>query len=367
MTDESASATLDGLVLPPGVTKEQVYQAISHSGYPLQTVVSHRLRAIEGISSQSEWGFLDRTTGEMRALDLLCIADLSDDNPNKYRVRPAVAALIECKRSDLPYVFFSEANTPFGHYPVVAGLPSETVDFKTDDDRSTWCYPILEALGLSRHEFIRAPKSCTTLSKCERKGKDLVLSGSDSYQSIVLPLRSALQHYQTSITPTHTPYYFDAQLVVAVVVLDAPMVAANVTDTGEFTVENVPWQRLWRNEPGSGAGIAREHGQTSAIDFVHIDFLEDYFKKHLLPFGREFAELAHSHAEELASGKAFAHGMGGDPFTDLATRMQPRAMPLPPPGEIIPKSVPRNLIILVKDLANITRSNLVLRARRRHH
>ncbi|GAB2590948.1 hypothetical protein [Microlunatus antarcticus] len=366
MSDENAEETDAELTLPAGITAAQVNQAILRSGYPLQTVVTHKVSAIDGLVSKSEWGFRDRFSGEMRAIDLQCFVDLSDGDPNRYRVRPGVAALIECKRSELPYVFFSEATVPFGNFPVVAGLRSDDLEFKTDDDRSTWALPILQSFDLTWHDFVRSAASCTTLSKCERsKGKDLVLSGSDAYQSLVMPLRSAVEHYCSSIKPTNQPYYFDAHLVLGIAVLDAPMLAATIGSDGQLALSNVQWQRLWRNEPVSGTEFAREHGETSAIDIVHVDFLDEYLQSHLLPFGRAFAELAQTHAEELASGRAFARGMGENSFTGIAERMEPRSAPLPPPPVRVTHSAPRASINLAVDLVKLVRSNLRTRCARR--
>ncbi|HUW88240.1 MAG TPA: hypothetical protein VMW30_07700 [Candidatus Paceibacterota bacterium] len=364
MKQDDQAEVQASLSLPAGVSEDQILKAVAKSGYPLQTVVSHKLRQVERVQQQPEWGFLDRTTGDMRALDILATINLADDNPNKFRVRAGVALLIECKRSDLPYVFFTESESPYGNFPHVSGLKSELLVVKTDDDRSTWNLPILFTLGLDRHKFILSPSSCVTFSRCERKGQDIVLSGSDPYQSIVLPLRSAVDHYRSALTPPSTAHYFDAQLVVALSVIDAPMLSAVVSDDGTTTLQNVQWQRLWRNEPDA-ATPSYEHGETSAIDIVHVDYLEEYLESHLLPFSREFAQRAHAHHEELASSKAFIRGMGQDSWTNLHERLEPQKVSLPMTDRKVQENLVLSVARLARDGAKIKKENVRLR-RNRH-
>lgn len=361
--DDQAEVQVN-LSLPAGVSEDQILKAVAKSGYPLQTVVSHKLRQVEHVQQQLEWGFLDRTTGDMRALDILATINLADDDPNKFRVRAGVALIIECKRSDLPYIFFTESTSPYGNFPHVAGLKSEQIEVKTDDDRSTWSLRVLHVLGLDRHKFTLGPASCATFSKCERKSQDIVLSGSDPYQSIVLPLRSAVDHYRGALTPTSTAHYFDAQIVIALSVIDAPMLSAVVSDDGTTTLQNVQWQRLWRNEPDA-ASPGYEYGETSAIDIVHVDYLQVYLEKHLLPFSREFAQRAHAHHEELASSKAFISGMGRDFWTNLYERLEPQKVSLPMTDRPVGENLVLSLARLARDAAKIKIENVRLR-RDRH-
>jgi hypothetical protein len=318
--------------LPGGVTFEQLRQAVDKSGYPLQTVVAKKIGA--DFLLQPEWGFLDRTTEEMRAIDLLATRELYDlKKSNVKRVRPRLVLVIECKKSELPYVFFRSDYRIEGNFPHVAGLHSSDITFTTDDDPSRWIEPIRNALGLERHPFIVGPEGCMTLSKCTRKGgSDIVLSGTVAYQGMVMPIRSAVEHFRVSAQPRPTFRYFEANLVVGLAILDAPMISATVGDRGESILERINWQRLWRHEPipGDPGNLGHRYGESSAIDIVHIDFLSEYLQDHLMPFAKEFAEKALRHDMELATGKGFASGMEADSWTDLEARLRPRpALDLP--------------------------------------
>ena len=53
-----------------------------------------------------EWGFVDRETGIYRTLDVFGYKNLVGKAKAGSRVEPGLVLLIECKRSELPYVFF---------------------------------------------------------------------------------------------------------------------------------------------------------------------------------------------------------------------------------------------------------------------
>lgn len=308
--------------LPPGVTLGQVQAAVDRSGYPLQSRVAHSLSS--NFSLQPEWGFVDRTTGDMRAIDLLASRPLSPERPQP-RVRPSLVLLIECKRSDMPHVFFeTEAPKWGGSFPHVAGLKGEEVSIKTDDTRSTFIYPHLMAIGLDQHEFIRSPLgSCSTVSKVARKGKDLELTGIDAYQGLVLPIRGAVEHFRASARPKPTYAYFQGFLVVGIAVIHGPMLSARMDEHGATQLEPVEWQRLWRHEPLSDVGHAYE-GESTAIDVVHRAYLDTYINEHLLPFAELFGERVLRHGDELASGKGFVSGMNKRTDREVEPLLRPR-------------------------------------------
>lgn len=334
--------------LPPGTALTDVQQAVDASGYPLQSIVANRLK--DDYAVIGEWGFRDRTTQEMRALDLLARRDLYEPaDANACRVRPGLILLIECKRSALPYVFFEEGSGSLrvGGFPKIGGLRDDAVVVETDDDRSSWHLTVLQALSLELHDFLTQPPTSATFSKCVRKGSDLTLSGTDAYQGSVLPLMSATEHFLNTAAPRPTFHYFDAFVVVPVAVLDAPMVAVTVDEHGSSHLRMTEWQRIWRVEPPEGPDPIR-HGTPTALDVVHMDFLQEYLDDHLLPFAALFAERAVEHAEELASGRAFAPGMGADSRTALHTRLMPRTVDAWPAEEQAASSLPLTVLHIAR-------------------
>jgi hypothetical protein len=121
--------------LKPGLTMEKVKSAIQASGYPLQITISASLQP--SFLVQEEWAYSDRITGESRAIHMLAETRLSQEDINKYRVRPTLSLIIECKQCDLPYVFFLSERVIQPKFPLLAGLPSEDIVIQTDDDQST--------------------------------------------------------------------------------------------------------------------------------------------------------------------------------------------------------------------------------------
>ena len=175
--------------------EELILEAVRNSGYPLQTTIASSLRM--DFSVQEEWSFLDSDTGALRTLDIYATRRLWDfrSEPQPF-VKPALDLLIECKQSDLPFIFFVAATRPWlRDFPYFAGLAQETIVVSTDDDFSTWSESILSALSLTEHPLVtHAVEPCMSISKCVRKGKEIELSGTDAYQNVVLPLVKALRY-----------------------------------------------------------------------------------------------------------------------------------------------------------------------------
>lgn len=193
--------------LHAGLTEDMLRDAVTASGYPLQTLVAAKLLDF-GFQISEEWVFVDDRSGQPRTLDLHASRRLYDRSQGQERVRPQLALVVECKRSDMPYVFFASSTRPGrgGQAVSVAGLKTTGITISTDDDRSTWTFSVIQALGLADHPFVADPP-CVALSfsKAARRGKCLELSGSDPYHSLVLPLTKALGGYAARIAPPATP------------------------------------------------------------------------------------------------------------------------------------------------------------------
>ncbi|MEU7260789.1 hypothetical protein AB0B21_34030 [Streptomyces rimosus] len=305
--------------LKGGLTEEALTAAIEKSGYPLQSAIYELLGS--DFRVQQEWGFRDRITGDMRSCDLMAMKELDTPPSDASRIRTSLTVLIECKQSDLPYIFFSPARSPWQlALPQVTGLRGRTVRVWTDDSGATWTHSVLRALELDEEPFMTRD-GFSIVSKCARKGPKLELSGTDAYNGIVMPLASAATHFITSSAPKDTYHWFDAYLLCGVAVLDAPMVEAKTTPTGT-ELHFTPWCRLFRHEPEDPGAFMEHTGQTMAIDVVHKDFFTEYLSGHLIPFARSFSERALRHHEVLATGKAFVPGMNAN-HNGLYDRLQP--------------------------------------------
>ena len=120
-----------------GVEQEKLEKAIATSGYPLQTVVANLLAS--NFYVQEEWSFIDPDSQETRTIDLLAEKHLYNFEGPQPRVRPTLNLIIECKQSELPYVFFLSHNKPSTpQFPVFAGLASDEVVITSDDDPSSF-------------------------------------------------------------------------------------------------------------------------------------------------------------------------------------------------------------------------------------
>lgn len=318
---DSAANNPNSNQIGQGLSEAQIRTAVERSGYPLQTTVAEIL--YPNFHVQEEWCYVDKDTRELRSIDILAGQSLYPPDP-ELRVRPQVDLLIECKQSQLPYVFFSSRSSPaLIEFPVVAGLRSDIIEITSDDDPSTWSFGVIFALDLSNDPFQREPTYCNTFSKCVRKGADIELSGIDPYIGLVLPLIKGLQHFEVAEQPVQTAWYFDAHLVVGLGVLDAPMIAATTGNSGA-ALSFVPWVRVLRHEYLEEAKKWKRN-RLWAIDVVHKDFLAKYLTAHVLPFAHRFSEKALRHATELATGQGFASGMGADSWDNIESRLKPRS------------------------------------------
>lgn len=310
--------------LGSGLTEADLLAAVSKSGYPLQTIVANLLRSQFHV--QQEWCYLDKDTHESRTIDILAEKSLFDLTQEQPRVRPTLDLLVECKQSALPYVFFLTANKPWvPYFPLLGGLFKHALTITTDDDASTWEFTVLDALALDSHPFIKKePKYCMSFAKCVRKGSEVELSGDESFHGLILPILKAMHHFQLAESPPKTAYYFDCHLIIGIGVLDAPMVGVRVSEQSH-DLELLPWVRVVRHETDETPDW-NHRTRLFAIDIVHKDFLQDYLGKHVLPFAEEFCKLVIKHQQVLASGKAFATGMGKYWSHNIEQRLEPVKM-----------------------------------------
>lgn len=302
-----------------GITENHVQHAVFDSGYPLQTTVVNNL--LSRFQVQEEWSYVDSDTQTIRTLDILASRDLFEFTEPQPRIRPSLDLLIECKKSELPYVFFLTQSKPWvPHFPIIAGLSSEYINLTSDDDPSTWSFRVLHVLGLESHPFLRnAPEFCTTFSKCVRKGKNIALSGSESYNGLVFPILKSLSHFRLVEQPPKTAIYFDCHLVIGLGVLDSPMVGVRIKDNGN-EMELLPWVRVVRHQSGD----EEDHYHRIniyALDIVHKDFLETYLEKHVLPFANVFSQFALKHQHVLAESRGFVSGLGKDSWHNIEDRL----------------------------------------------
>jgi hypothetical protein len=295
--------------LQAGVTAEQLEAAVRRSGYPLQRVVAEEL--LRDFTVTEEWGYIDRESKEHRTLDVFGFRRLSDTTG----LWLSTALLVECKRSDLPYVFFEAAAPKVPkEFPVIAGLQGKTPNLHVTGVGSR-SVPVSEFLRLADFRFIsHGPPVCSSFARAERKGKELDLSGTVPFNQVVLPLVSALQHFIDQQKTVGSRDAVSACLALPICVTDGPMVSVQGgPEAPELTM--CPWIRVVRQE------AAEERHWMSwryyVVDFVHRAFLGMFVRDHLLPFVDQFAERALSAEQHIRAGKASVPDFDAWTFHDL--------------------------------------------------
>lgn len=282
--------------LPPGVTIEAVTEAVEHSGYPLQTTVAAGFDATYQI--KQEWSYIDRDTGTFRNLDLFVRRDILQ-RPEDTRLYPRLFALIECKQSEQPFVFFlAKSTVEVPDLPLIVGLNSCEIELAASPESCRWGYSLTEALSMTDHPFLNYSNYCFTFSKLRWRNKKLELTGSEAYSTLTLPLIKALTYLPASREPKATFTHFEFGMGVAVAIIDGPMIGVR-----EGNFELIPWVRVFRYENDPAARLPGTD-RLYAIDVVHKDFFVTYRDEHLIPYLEEYAERALRHQKEIISGEA---------------------------------------------------------------
>lgn len=297
---KSAPENPQGNVLPPGIHPGGLARALELSGYPLQGIVAGMLEPEFHVIE--EWGYIDRDTKEHRALDLY--AHHAGSLGEVQTINPRLTLLIECKRSAHPYIFFrsTTANRPH-RFPSISGFPKDF--FKLQEAISGRYREIsaAEILGLERHPFVsEGPVRCATFTKGTPSGDKVNLSGSDPFNSLVLPLTKALDHYVSLTRSSGWTNHLYPSLTLCISVLDAPMlVVDDPAKPGEPSLN--PWVRIIRREANPDER-ARRSGwyKFYTVDAVHLEFFSEYVRKHILPFFRHFADRVSVAADVLENG-----------------------------------------------------------------
>lgn len=300
--------------LPGGTSLEDLQVAVEMSGYPLQLAVADVLKR-RRFSVEDEWTFVDRTSGLLRAIDLSArISAVRSDIARNLRVRPSLRLLVECKRSDMPYVFFRATGTGTLFHPHVTGTRRQ-IRVHTSDDWDTYDQPLAEILELPEHPYAyKVPFLAATFSKARRAGRKLELSGDEAYHGLVLPLVSARDHFDRISAPSAHASHFQAHLVIQLGVVEAPMFVADLRDAG-VTLQAAPWVRVVRTETGATGQPSIGLGDPTLhlIDVVHVDYLDKFLARQVIPLARFFGSRVAAIDEVIATGEGVVRALPSTP------------------------------------------------------
>lgn len=285
--------------LPNGVTDSALVAAIENSGYPLQETVADYLQADFQIAE--EWGFIDRETSQHRSLDVRAFKALSDQDEEKDTVIPGLVLLVECKRSQLPYVCFQSIDRFSAGVPAITGIPNDNISLEKvtgPNRRQSRNLRPSQGLQLDQLPFLDpGPPICAVFSSAQRKGKDLRLSGSVPFNKTIMPLVNALDHSMGTFKTRPNQATLYPTLLVPVAVVDLPLVLVEEPSRSGDPILT-PWVRVIRQEapkPNDPSRSFRYYG----IDIVHSGFLATFVETHLLPFAEEFARRVVKHEAAL--------------------------------------------------------------------
>lgn len=274
-----------GNKLASGISESNLIRAIESSGYPLQGVVASKLQAEFGVTE--EWGYIDRDTQELRSLDVFAFKKFGDEGD----LQPHLVLLIECKRSIHPYVFFKNVvDRKIPRFPKIAGLTRSSITVHESSGNRSCETSGADVLGLAELPFIRpGPPHCSAFAKAVAQGEKVTLSGSEPFNSLILPLVKATEHASSLYAAESRPTRLFPTLILCFSVLDAPILLVNSPSEASRPFL-APWVRVQRQEPHQDLGRTRQVHYV--VDVVHVDFLDEFISHQLMPFVDEFVSRA---------------------------------------------------------------------------
>jgi hypothetical protein len=267
--------------IPTGIKEEELVRCITSSGFPLQGTVAHSIR--DKYQLTEEWSYIDRDTGELRSLDIFAYKSLGEIG----MFRPRIIILIECKSSIHPYVFFQNAVQTSMQFPSICG--ARMVEIRSTAQPSSHSQvPLSRALGLADTAFAKAPAICSAFTQAIANGKKVTVSGTDPFNSIVMPLVKSNDHAKLTYgrIPDHKTEF--PTLVLNVCVVDAPMVLVGNPDNGQ-SVQLQPWARVLRSE-AKADDFRRTYYVDYIVDVVHRGYLSQFFDQHVAKFSETFCD-----------------------------------------------------------------------------
>jgi len=300
-----AKATGTTVEFGRGVAKDKLTDAIAASGYPLQWNVANQL--LPHLNLIEEWSYTDRFTSKSRALDLLATATIS--LPEHFVNSPQAVALIECKSSPTPYVFFRAVGQELPrNFPLLVGMP-DAIEVRGPHEETT-TVRMVRVIHASDHEFLsKGPPIARSFAHVYRKGKKLRLSGRRPFRGSILPLVSAHHHAESIFGQFDWNQAWRPQITSMICVLDAPMVLASY-DASELNLEPTEWIRAVYSE--AARNESRPVYRQYVIEFVHVDFVREFLVSRFLPFSRWLSERL-----------GLAYPILGDPPLDRVTNHLP--------------------------------------------
>jgi hypothetical protein len=301
--------------LQAGVTGKDLLDAITRSGYPFQAEVADCLRIQisehgNRLAIQEEWAYIDSDSGQPRSLDVFAESSLwhhRSEDSRHLKVKPYLNLLVECKQSELPFVFFlrTQSSTENSRFPEIAGVSSEDLRIfsygeEVSQQKFSFYMSLHDAMNAFDLDFCEAPAPfAISLAKVLRKSGKLELTGEETYRSLTLPLMKAADHFKKQCAPKADQTSFTLRFIICLAVVKAPMIGAYL-HRGKHVLMSVPWVRTCRLEPSSE--YASSIGSNARyFDVVHYDSLSDYISMLIRDLSILADRVIENH-EPIASG-----------------------------------------------------------------
>ncbi|MGW5688388.1 hypothetical protein [Nonomuraea sp. NPDC003754] len=276
--------------LGEGLQPKDLMDAIRKSGYPFQAEIADIIRQkvdSKGFAIvQEEWPYLDKDSDQIRSLDIYAEFHVSNEPQAASGLRSFRASLlVECKQSALPYIFFLRLQSSQFRlqYPEIVGLeprikvimPPERYGLSKNGSPLTFSSRLSDIFELHEFPIFDPPTPyAISISKAQRAGSRLDLSGEEVYRSLTLPLIKAVDYFRSQSAKDRgarsIPHF-----VMPIVVIRAPMFGVILRE-GQQQLIGVPWVRGIRTEPFQEEESRASASTVRCFDVVHESFIETY-------------------------------------------------------------------------------------------
>jgi hypothetical protein len=271
----------------PSPTSDDVISALERTGYLLEQRVASKVRSA-GFTVVTGKAFKDPEEGKSREVDVFAFKEVWDDSSRNVRV--SIQLVIECKRSDGPYVVLGRNPTVLDTHrqPHSHTMPVNQVRWlEYVDERSARQYGMQAWKWLGLHELPGSPNRDTQkglqLVRMNLKNKAWSAENSSVFESLTVPLMKAVEAFRPSRDNNPNPKYGHLCLCFPIVVTSGELFYVN-GEAEDPTAERVDWVPLERDiKMDAMTGLFN-------LDVVTFGALERYLQERVLLFSEAVGE-----------------------------------------------------------------------------
>ncbi|WEH40594.1 hypothetical protein [Streptomyces sp. AM 2-1-1] len=291
----------------PSPASDEVIGALERTGYLLEQRVASKVRSA-GFTTITGKAFMDPDEGKSREIDIFAVKKLWEDSAQ--RIVVSLQLVIECKRSDGPYVALGRDPEAVDKYrqPHSHTMPVEFIrwlEFLPDGAARQRGMQSWGWLGF--HELPGSPnldiRKGLQLIRMNLRGKEWVADNSSIFESLTLPLMKAVEAFRPQRDRNPEPKSAHLCLSFPIVVTSGELFYVNGESETPIS-ERTDWVSLERDvDMRSMKGLFN-------LDVVAFPALERYLQERVLLFSEAVVAKISQEPEKLKKRELDARQSG---------------------------------------------------------